>query len=164
MKFSSAPNTSVQSSLNHLFQNQCSLFLLLPLRQKVILSPKSGSTNRQTNSVDYHHSPSGLTSGICPLTFLQTRKGFIRIFAVEITAKCTRESKTMNESMNLEFYTRDLLQGSYHTAQAEGNCSSAMQSFFENPSSNQKWGKGKYIRKPFENLSQNVFDKDWSMG
>ena len=82
MKFSSVSNTSVQRCLYPLFQNQRSHFLLFHLFFccfiKECLKPQV-RINKKINehTVDYHPSPSSLTSRIHHLIFLWTPKGFI---------------------------------------------------------------------------------------
>ena len=70
IQFSSTLNISVQRSLYPLFQNQSSHFML-PLLSKEYLKMM------KQNTVDYHPSPSGLTSRIHPLIFLWAPSGFI---------------------------------------------------------------------------------------
>ena len=82
MKFSSVSNTSVQRCLYPLFQNHRSHFLLFHLFFccfiKECLKPQV-RINKEINehTVDYHPSPSSLTSRIHHLIFLWTPKGFI---------------------------------------------------------------------------------------
>ena len=82
MKFSSVSITSVQRCLYPLFQNHRSHFLLFHLFFCCFIkeSPKSQVRMNKTinkHTVDYHPSPSSLTSRIHHLIFLWTPKGFI---------------------------------------------------------------------------------------
>ena len=82
MKFSSVSHTSVQRCLYPLFQNQRSHFLLFHLFFccfiKECLKPQV-RINKKINehTVNYHPSPSSLTSRIHHLIFLWIPKGFI---------------------------------------------------------------------------------------
>ena len=123
MKFSSAPNTSLQKCLYPLLQNQCLLFLLPPLFSRI--SQASGpdqENSKRAYCVDYHPKRLGLTSRIHPLIFLRTPEGFIcpsRIFVefylkpiyptmvgeslqihgVQITGKCICQSSLQSKTL-----------------------------------------------------------------
>ena len=139
MKFSSTSNTSVQSCLYLLTQNQCPHFLLSPLLFKEYLNPQV-RINKMANkhTADYHPSPSQLTSRIHPLIFLWAPKGFIslefffnffskpvystmvkekfQIYGVKITGNYICESKIESA----DFYLCPQAEGN-HSPQAEGN-------------------------------------------
>ena len=78
--FLQTSNTSVQSCLYLLTQNQCPHFLLSPPLFKEYLNPQV-RINKMANkhTADYHPSPSQLTSRIQPLIFLWVPKGFISL-------------------------------------------------------------------------------------
>ena len=76
MKFSSNSNTSVQRCLYPLFQNQRHHFLLLPFFEEFLNPQARINIMLNEHTVDYHPSPSELTSRIHPLIFLWTPKEF----------------------------------------------------------------------------------------
>ena len=122
MKFSSASNISVQRCLYLLFQIQCPIFCC-PLFSKNYLNPQARINKMiKKYSVDYHRSPSQLTSRIHPLIFLRTPRGLslqifleffpkpgystmvaekFQIYGVKVTGKYICESKNLTCSFLL---------------------------------------------------------------
>ena len=96
MKFSSSTDTSVQRCLYPLFQNQ-RLHFCCPLFFEEYLNPQVRITKIvNEHTVDYHPSPSGLTSRIHPLKFLCFycfSVFMFQIYGVKITRKYICKSK-----------------------------------------------------------------------
>ena len=74
---SSWTNTSVQRCLYHLFQNQSPIFCCPLFSENYLDLQVRINKMVSKHTVDYHPSPSKLISGIYPLIFLWTTKGFI---------------------------------------------------------------------------------------
>ena len=145
MKFCSTSNTSVQRCLYSQFQNQCPHFLLSCLFWKLsfeIYLNRQGRISKMVNkhTLDYHPSPSQLTSRIHPRKFLWTPKGFISpesflIFLLnlyippwlqksfEFMVKITGKIHLCVKKMNLSIFTHAPKQNSpasfYHYPRAE---------------------------------------------
>ena len=99
-------NTGTQKCVNLSLQNQHSHFLLNTLFRRVSLRPGLDQQNVNDNSVDYNHSPSGLTSRTHFSYFYTLRRTLylsrifaefslkiFQIYCVQIAGKCVCEPK-----------------------------------------------------------------------